>query len=74
MSIAKIQDPELRARRYLQLAEQAAGFSRSFQRPDMREACLNIARSWIHLAVQTSPAAPLGTVAWLARKKASRDA
>jgi hypothetical protein len=71
MSIAEISDPELRARRYLQLAEQAARFSRSFVRPQMREACLDIARSWIRLAVQTSPTAPLGKIAWLVRGTAT---
>jgi hypothetical protein len=60
---------ELRCRRYLQLAEQAARFSRSFRRPDMRDACMNIARSWVQLAVQASPTAPLGKIAWLAQPK-----
>jgi hypothetical protein len=69
MSIAHDVQPELRARRYLELAEQAARFSRSFRRPEMREACLNIARSWVQLAIQSSPTAPLGKVAWLVRKK-----
>jgi hypothetical protein len=69
MGMADRADGMTRARRYLQLAEEAARNCRSFNRPELRDVCLDIARSWVQLAVQSCPTAPLGKIAWLVKNR-----